>query len=291
MIVGKGAGWSMAEDELLQFVDRTRIPFLTSPMGMGMLPPDHPMNVSAARTQALKGADTILMVGARFNWLFHFGAPPRFAPDFKLVQVDIEPEEIGNNVAADVGTGGRRQNDNGTRLVDALEDTPVSYGESDWLTELKEQAARNAESIEPMLNSDDNPMGYYRILKEIRDFVPKDAIVVADGASTMDISRQVIPVWYPRHRLDAGVAGCVGTGVPFSIAAQVAFPEKRVVCVQGDWGIRFQRHGRGDSGSLQASHRLGSVSERQYRQVGKDPTSKGVEDPNDFKPDIPLRHK
>ena len=238
LIVGKGAGWSMAEDELLQFVDRTRIPFLTSPMGMGMLPPDHPMNVSAARTQALKGADTILMVGARFNWLFHFGQPPRFAPDFKLVHVDIEPEEIGTNVPADVGLVGDAKMVMG-QLVDALDDTPVSYGESDWLTELKEQAARNAEAIEPMLNSDDTPMGYYRIFKEIRDFVPKDAIVVADGASTMDISRQVVPVWHPRHRLDAGVAGCVGTGVPFSIASQVAFPEKRVVCLQGDWAFGF----------------------------------------------------
>ena len=284
LIVGKGAGWSMAEDELLQFVDRTRIPFLTSPMGAGMLPPDHPMNVSAARTQALKGADTILMVGARFNWLFHFGQPPRFAPDFKLVQVDIEPSEIGTNVPATVGLVGDAKMIMG-QLVDALEDTPVSYGESDWLTELKEQAARNAESIEPMLNSDDSPIGYYRILKEIRDFVPKDTIIVADGASTMDISRQVIPVWHPRHRLDAGVAGCVGTGVPFSIAAQVAFPDQRVVCVQGDWAFGFN----GMDVETAARFKLPIVwVVFQNANIDKWVRSnvEGVEDPNDFTPSI-----
>ena len=238
LIVGKGAAWSWAEEELLQFVDRTQIPFLTSPMGAGILPPDHPMNVSAARTQALQGADAILLVGARFNWIFHFGQPPRFAPDFKLVQLDIEPSEIGTNVPATVGLVGDAKVVMG-QLVAELDSTPVSYGESPWLAGLTEKAAQNAASIEPMLNSDATPLGYYRILKEIRDFLPKDAIVVADGASTMDISRQVVPVWYPRHRLDAGVAGCVGVGVPFSIAAKVVHPDKPVICLQGDWAFGF----------------------------------------------------
>jgi thiamine pyrophosphate-dependent acetolactate synthase large subunit-like protein len=207
-------------------------------MGMGMLPPDHPMNVSAARTQALQGADTILLVGARLNWLFHFGQPPRFAPDFKLVQMDIEPEEIGTNVPATVGLVGDAKMVMG-QLIDALDETPVSFGETPWLASLTDKAAQNAETIAPMLESEEAPIGYYRILKEIRDFMPKDAMIVADGASTMDISRQVVPVWYPRHRLDAGVAGCVGVGVPFSIAAKVVHPDKPVVCLQGDWAFGF----------------------------------------------------
>ena len=90
-----------------------------------------------------------------------------------------------------------------------------------------------------MLNAETMPLGYYRILKEIRDYIPKDSILVADGASTMDISRQVIPVWNPRQRVDAGVAGCVGVGVPFSIAAKVVHPDKPVICLQGDWAFGF----------------------------------------------------
>ena len=238
LIVGKGAAWSWAEDELLRFVDETQIPFLTSPMGAGVLPPDHPMNVSAARTQALQGADTVVLVGARLNWIFHFGQPPRFAEDYRLIQVDIEPEEIGTNHAADVGLVGDAKMVVG-QLVDALEESPVQFGETPWLGSLQEKAAQNAETIEPMLNAETMPLGYYRILKEIRDYMPKDSILVADGASTMDISRQVIPVWNPRQRVDAGVAGCVGVGVPFSIAAKVAHPDKPVVCLQGDWAFGF----------------------------------------------------
>ena len=284
LIVGKGAAWSWAEEELLQFVDRTQIPFLTSPMGMGMLPPDHPMNVSAARTQALRGADTILMVGARFNWLFHFGQPPRFAPDFKLVQVDIEAAEIGTNVPATVGLVGDAKMVLG-QMVDALDDAPVSYGESPWLAELKAKAAENAASIEPMLNSEGTPLGYYRLLKEIRDYLPKDAIIVADGASTMDISRQVVPVWYPRHRLDAGVAGCVGTGVPFAIASQVVHPDKPVICLQGDWAFGFN----GMDVETAARFKLPIVWVV-FQNANIDKWVKtyveGVEDPNDFTPSL-----
>ena len=284
LIVGKGAAWSWAEDELLQFVDRTQIPFLTSPMGMGMLPPDHPSNVSAARTQALQGADAILLVGARLNWIFHFGQPPRFAPDYKLIQVDIEPSEISTNVPATVGLAGDAKMVM-AQLVEALDEVPVSYGESPWLTGLTEKAAQNGATIEPMLNSDVSPIGYYRILKEIRDVLPKDAIVVADGASTMDISRQVIPNWFPRQRLDAGVAGCVGVGVPFSIAAKVVHPDKPVVCLQGDWAFGF--NGMDIETAVRFKLPIVWVV---FQNANIDKWVRtyvdGEEDPNDFKPSM-----
>jgi 2-hydroxyacyl-CoA lyase 1 len=284
LIVGKGAAWSWAEEELLQFVDRTQIPFLTSPMGFGMLPPDHPCNVASARTQALQGADTILMVGARFNWIFHFGQPPRFAEHFNLVHIDIDPEEIGRNVPANVGLVGDAKMVMG-QLVDELDNNPMSYGESPWLTSLKEKCAENAAKIEPMLNSNATPLGYYRILKEIRDILPKDAIVVADGASTMDISRQVIDIWNPRHRIDAGVAGCVGTGVPFSLAAKVVHPDKPVVCLQGDWafgfnGMDIETAARFNLAIVWVIFQNGNIDKWVNTYVNH------AENPNDFKPSI-----
>ena len=284
LIVGKGAAWSWAEDELLQFVDRTQIPFLTSPMGAGVLPPDHPMNVSSARTQALQGADTIVMVGARLNWIFHFGQPPRFSDDYRLIQVEIDAEEIGANHAATVGLVGDAKMVMG-QLVEALDDTPVAFGESPWLAALKERAAQNAAAIEPMLNSDDEPMGYYRILKEVRDYLPKDAMIVADGASTMDISRQVMNVWNPRHRVDAGVAGCVGVGVPFSIAAKVVYPDKPVVCLQGDWAFGF------NGMDIETAVRFNlNVVWVIFQNANIDKWVRtyveGADDPNDFKPSI-----
>src|SRR6266849_1060554 len=102
VLVGKGMAWSRAEDEVRAFLERTQIPFLRSPMGKGVMPDDHPLSVAAARTLALQNADVVFLMGARFNWIFHFGQPPRYAKDVKVIQLDIAPEEIGHNKATEV---------------------------------------------------------------------------------------------------------------------------------------------------------------------------------------------
>ncbi len=94
--------WSRAENEVRAFIERTQLPFLRSPMGKGVVPDDHPLSVAAARTLALQQADVVFLMGARFNWIFHFGQPPRFAKDVKVIQLDIAPEEIGHNKKTEV---------------------------------------------------------------------------------------------------------------------------------------------------------------------------------------------
>src|SRR5215216_6779117 len=106
VIVGKGMAWSRAEGEVRSFIERTQIPFVRSPMGKGVMPDDHPLAVSAARTLALQQADVVFLMGARFNWIFHFGASPRFAKDLKVIQLDIAPEEIGHNKPTEVALVG-----------------------------------------------------------------------------------------------------------------------------------------------------------------------------------------
>ena len=100
--------WANAESEVRSFIEKTQVPFLRSPMGKGVMPDDHPLSVAAARTLALQNADVIFLMGARFNWIFHFGQPPRYAPDVKVIQLDIAPEEIGHNKATDVALVGPR---------------------------------------------------------------------------------------------------------------------------------------------------------------------------------------
>ncbi len=106
VLVGKGMAWSRAEDEVRAFIERTQIPFLRSPMGKGVMPDDHPLSVAAARTLALQNADVVFLMGARFNWIFHFGQAPRYAKDMKVIQLDIAPEEIGHNKATEVALVG-----------------------------------------------------------------------------------------------------------------------------------------------------------------------------------------
>ena len=106
VIVGKGMGWSRAEDEVRAFIERTQLPFLASPMGKGVMDDTHPLSVGAARSHALQEADVIFLMGARLNWIMHFGLPPRFNKKVRIIQLDISPEAISQNVAAEVALVG-----------------------------------------------------------------------------------------------------------------------------------------------------------------------------------------
>ena len=102
VIIGKGAAYSGASQEMTEFINKTQLPFLPTPLGKGVVADSHKLNISAARSTALGKADIILLVGARLNWILHFGHPPRFEPNVKVIQVDISPEEMSHNVNSSV---------------------------------------------------------------------------------------------------------------------------------------------------------------------------------------------
>ena len=108
VVIGKGMAWSRAEDEVRAFIERTRLPFLASPMGKGVMDDGHALSVGAARSLALREADVVFLMGARLNWIMHFGLPPRFSEDVRVIQLDLHPEEIGTNVPTEVALPGRR---------------------------------------------------------------------------------------------------------------------------------------------------------------------------------------
>jgi 2-hydroxyacyl-CoA lyase 1 len=239
VVVGKGAAWSRAEDEVREFVDKTLLPFLPSPMGKGVIPDDHSQSVAAARTFALQNTDLVFLVGARLNWIMHFGLPPRWNKDVRVIQLDIAPEEIGTNVPAEVGLVGDIKAVFG-QINAELDKEPWQFGtENDWRYALNEKIADNRRNTEPMLHATETPMGYYRPLREIRDAIPRDAIIVSEGASTMDIGRQVLDNFNPRSRLDAGSFGTMGVGPGFALAAAFCNPGRVIVDVEGDSGFGF----------------------------------------------------
>ncbi len=239
VIVGKGMAWSKAEDEVREFIERTQLPFLASPMGKGVVPDDHPLSVGAARTTALQEADLVFLMGARFNWIMHFGLPPRFSKDVRVIQLDMSAEEIGTNVPAEVALVGDGKSVVG-QLNKALEDRQWFYpAETDWRSTLAEKAASNQEAVQPMIDDDSSPTNYYRAFKDIREWLPDDAIIVSEGANTMDIGRTQMPNNSPRSRLDAGSYGTMGVGMGFAIAAAAVHPDRPVVAVEGDSGFGF----------------------------------------------------
>ena len=239
VVVGKGMAWARAEDEVREFIERTQLPFLNSPMGKGTMPDDDPLSVGAARSTALREADLVLLLGARLNWIMHFGLPPRFHKDVRVVQLDIEPSEIGVNVPAEVALVGDGKAVVG-QLNRALDNRQWFYpSETPWRALLQEKAQANMEAVQPMIDDDSAPTNYYRAFKDIVDWLPEDAIIIGEGANTMDIGRTQMPNRRPRHRLDAGTYGTMGIGLGFAIAAAVTKPGQPIVSVQGDSAFGF----------------------------------------------------
>lgn len=239
VIVGKGAAYSRAEDEVREFLEATQLPYLASPMGKGVMPDDHPLSIAPARSQALLNADVILLMGARLNWMMHFGHPPRFSEKVRIIQMDISAEEIGTNVPTEVALVGDAKAITG-QLNAAIKANPWQYpSETTWWTSLHKKIEENAATVEEMTHDDSVPMGYYRVMREIRDLAPRDAIIQNEGASTMDIGRTMLPNFFARHRLDAGTFGTMGVGLGQAIAAAAVHPDKQVLCIEGDSAFGF----------------------------------------------------
>ena len=239
VIVGKGMAWAQAEDEVRAFIERTQLPFLASPMGKGVMDDNHPLSVGAARSHALKEADVIFLMGARLNWILHFGLPPRFNKDVRIVQLDISPEAIGNNAPTEVALVG-----DGKTIVNqlngALENRQWFFpAGSDWMAAIEEKAEANAAAVQPMIDDDSTPTNYYRALKDISAWATEDAVIIGEGANTMDIGRTQLPNTSPRLRLDAGIYGTMGIGMGFAIAAATVHPERPIISVSGDSAIGF----------------------------------------------------
>lgn len=238
-IVGKGVAWADAAPEMIRLLEQSGIPFLPTPMGKGVVPDDHPASAAAARSFALQQADAILLAGARLNWILHFGLPPRYAEGVKVVQIDIAPEELGSNIPAAVGIRGDLKIVLG-EMAAQLEEAPWQIDPNGgWRKSLATQVDKRKAELQPALDSEDVPMGFYRPLREIQRLLPRDTVFIAEGSNTMDISRSVIEHYLPRHRLDAGTWGTMGVGSGYALAAAVVHPDKPVVVLLGDGAFGF----------------------------------------------------
>ncbi|XP_072394729.1 2-hydroxyacyl-CoA lyase 1 [Diabrotica undecimpunctata] len=243
IIVGKGAAYSRAEKEVRDLVESANLPFLATPMGKGVVPDTSSKFVGSARSTALQQADVILLLGARLNWILHFGRPPRFSPNVKVIQIDITAEELHNSVKSEVAI----QSDikSALELINAgLKKRNFKYNDnSEWWSLLRKKCQDNQRTVKAMCADISVPLNYYAVFQNLFDRLPEDCIIVSEGANTMDIGRTLLLNNQPRHRLDAGTFGTMGVGPGFAIAA--AFycrhnqPNKRVICVEGDSAFGF----------------------------------------------------
>jgi acetolactate synthase-1/2/3 large subunit len=233
VLTGSGILWSDAEAELQQLVELLGLPFYTTPQGRGVVPEDHALSFPTARATAFREADLLLLIGTRINYIIGHLAAPRFNASAKLIQVDIDGAEIGHNRAADVGIVGDARGV--LRQLLAAADgrvDPLRY--AGWREHLASVEASKRAGAEAAMSTNQQPIHPLRLCKEVRDFLDRDAILVVDGQEILNYGRQSIPTFAPRHRLNSGVFGTMGVGLPFGIGAKVAKPDKQVLVLHGD---------------------------------------------------------
>ena len=240
IILGKGAAYAQADDAIRALVERSGIPFLPMSMGKGLLPDTHPLCAGAARSTVLKDSDVVMLIGARLNWLLSHGKGKAWGEPHskKFIQIDIEPKEMDSNVeivapvVGDIGS-----------CVSALlagMDGKWPAPPADWIGAVKSKREENIAKMAPRLMKNSAPMDYHGALGALRTIVKErpDAILVNEGANTLDLARGIIDMYQPRKRLDVGTWGVMGIGMGFAIAAAIE-TGKPVLAVEGDSAFGF----------------------------------------------------
>ncbi|KAJ3647198.1 hypothetical protein Zmor_024728 [Zophobas morio] len=243
VIVGKGAAYAHAEREVRDLVQSANLPVLATPMGKGVVDDNSPLSIQPARSLALQRADVVVLLGARLNWILHFGRPPRYSPDVKVIQIDVSAEELHNSVQSAVAIQADLK-PAVAQLVDAVKRRGFVFNkQSDWWADLSKKIQDNKKKVEEMALDKSEPLNYYAVFHHLMEVLPPNPIIVSEGANTMDIGRSILMNALPRHRLDAGTFGTMGVGLGFAIAAALYCrhnePEKKVICVEGDSAFGF----------------------------------------------------
>jgi oxalyl-CoA decarboxylase len=238
VILGKGAAYARADEEIRSFIETTGIPFLPMSMAKGLLPDEHPLSAAAARSYAIGNADVVVLAGARLNWLLSHGRPPLWSEGTRFVQIDISPTEIDSNRAIAAPVVGD------IKSVFAAFNAAMKPGQirrqAAWMDEIGKRKQQNIERMAARLNADPSPMNFSSALRAVRNALATqpDVYVVNEGANTLDFGRNIIDMDKPRHRLDSGTWGVMGIGMGYAIGA-AAVTGKPVVAIEGDSAFGF----------------------------------------------------
>jgi oxalyl-CoA decarboxylase len=239
IILGKGAAYSRADEDIRRLVERSGIPYLPMSMAKGLLPDTHPLSAGAARSMVLREADVVMLIGARLNWLLSHGKGKTWGPagTQKFIHIDISPTEMDSNVGIAAPIVGDIASSVAALLKGIGDDwtKPVA-----WSGSIRAKVEENVAKMAPRLKNNNNPMDYHGALGALRDVIKErpETILVNEGANTLDFARSIVDIYQPRTRLDVGTWGVMGIGMGYSIAAAIE-TGKQVLAVCGDSAFGF----------------------------------------------------
>jgi acetolactate synthase-1/2/3 large subunit len=248
VIAGSGVWYADAPSELVRFIENTGIPAFTSSLGRGTISDTHPLCFESslairpgAALAANMTADLVIFLGSRMGLFYIFG--DIFSKDVRIIQVDIEQEEIGRNrsvelaVMSDIKPLLKECNRiiEGKNLGDGLRQSFKT-----WVSTLKEAEIDGKKEAEVNWTSNNVPIHPMRLASEVNQFMSRDDdIVVADGGDTQIWMGMTRTICRPGHYLDSGLFGCLAVGIPYANAAKLLNPDKRVCLVIGDGSVGF----------------------------------------------------
>ena len=245
ILLGKGAAYARADDDIRRLVERTGIPYLPMSMAKGLLPDTHELSASAARSYVLPEADVVLLVGARLNWLLSHGKGKTWGGkdhkawgSQKFIQIDISPTEADSNVRIDAPLVGDIGSCVAALLAGMGSDWPQAP--SVWVQAVAERKNKNIAKMAETLAKDPKPMNFHSALNVVRDIVKAnpEAMLVNEGANALDFTRSIVDMLKPRKRIDVGTWGVMGIGMGFAVAAAVESGQP-VIAVEGDSAFGF----------------------------------------------------
>lgn len=244
---GGGILLAQAADELKAFVDHMGIPVAHSLMGKAALPDDHPLTLGMTGfwgtqfiNDACREADVILGLGTRFkeadssSWYpeYTFNIPPT-----RLIQIDIEPSEIGRNYPVEIGVVADLKQALAVLTRAAKDLYPDGIQRKELIEEIAAYRQTFKQSNVAMEQSDAFPMMPERILAEVREVLPRDAIITTDVGWNKNGVGQQFPIYTPGSILIPGGYATMGFGGPAAIGAKIARPDRVVVALIGDGGF------------------------------------------------------
>ncbi|GAI72025.1 unnamed protein product [marine sediment metagenome] len=248
IISGGGTIASEASNELKKFSRTYKIPALTTVNGIGAISIDEntyagSYPLSSTYRRAASEADVVLSFGCRWDYTTIYGSGPLWNQNQKIIQVDIDPKEIGKNRPAEIAIVGDVKAVINQLLVDMESDFPKSMISkwSQWNDYLQTAREIDRNIIDKILKSDKIPMKPERMILEILNNIPQDTLIAVDGGDIALFTFGLISNFHrnPRSTFCSIGMGHLGVGSSFAIAAKLAKPDKPVVCINGDGSFLF----------------------------------------------------
>ncbi|MDN5347594.1 MAG: acetolactate synthase large subunit [Clostridia bacterium] len=236
IFAGGGVIISGAHEELKELAERLEAPVIISMMGKGAFPEDHPlffgmvgMHGTAAANYAVCECDLLVGIGVRFDDRVT-GKVEDFAPQAKIIHIDIDAAEIGKNVPVDIPIVG----DAREVLAELLQKLPEKAGHAAWLARLKAWQEQY-----PLAYNRDCGLKPQYVIEELYRLTGGEAIIATDVGQHQMWAVQYFPLRRPRSFVSSGGLGTMGFGVPAAMGAQVARPEALVIAITGDGSLQM----------------------------------------------------